>query len=92
MTWQWTVAGAVVVGSAIYAVWTLMPSALRRALATALLGLPLPGAIAARLRLHAASASSCGCTGCDRNPLAEPAAGAAPSTVRPITLHRRMPG
>ena len=87
MTWHWTVAGAVVVGSAIYAVWTLMPSALRRLLATALLGLPLPGAIAARLRVHAASASSCGCTGCDR---AAPVRDA--SQPQPIRLHRRSPG
>ena len=93
MSAQWAVVAVVVAVSAVSAIWTLMPAALRATLATRLLGLPLPRAIAARLRTHAAAASSCGCSGCDRNPLADPGASAAPvPTVRPITLHRRRPG
>jgi hypothetical protein len=92
MTLQWTVVAVVVVVSAISAAWTLMPAALRRVLAAALLRLPLPRAVAARLRRQLATASSRGCSGCDRNSLAEAGTSAAPAPpVRPITLHRRMP-
>jgi len=90
---QWAVVAVIVAVSAVYAAWTLMPASLRRVLATASLRLPLPHAIAARLRAHAENASSCGCSGCDRNPLAAPRENAEPkATVRPITVHRRLPG
>ena len=93
MTLQWAVVAVVVVVSAISAAWTLMPASLRHVLAAALLRLPLPRAIAARLRRQVATAPSCGCSGCDRNPLADPGTSAMPApTVRPVTLHRRMPG
>jgi hypothetical protein len=93
MNAQWIVVAVVVFASAIYAAWTLMPASLRRLVATALLALPLPAAIAARLRDRAGDDSSCGCSGCDRNLLSRPGAGAtAASAARPITLHRRTPG
>ena len=90
MSAQWAIAAVVVVVSTICAAWTLMPASLRRVLAIASLRLPLPRAIAARMRAHAERTSACGCSGCDRNPLAGSAADpAAPAVVRPITLHRR---
>jgi hypothetical protein len=93
MNAQWIVVGVVVFASAIYAVWTLAPASLRRLLATAMLRLPLPAAFAARMRRHASDVSSCGCSGCDRNPLSNSDAGTtAGNVVRPITLHRRTPG
>ena len=58
MSLQSAIVAVVVVASAVYALWTLMPSSLRRVLATALLRLPLPHAIAARLRAHAASGAA----------------------------------
>ena len=92
MSMQWVVVAVVVAISMVSAVWTLMPAALRRRLATALLALPLPRRVAARLRVHATTASSCGCSGCDRNPSADARASAAAPTVQAITLHRRLPG
>ena len=89
---QWLVVALVVVASTVYATWTLMPATLRRQLAAALLKLPLPAAVASRLRAVATSASSCGCSGCDRNPLARAEADSKTAAVRPITLHRRLPG
>ncbi len=90
---QWFVVALVVAGSASYATWTLLPAALRRGLATALLTLPLPSPIAARMRAAATSASSCGCSGCDRNPLPGTASERATTGVvaQPIRLHRRLP-
>jgi hypothetical protein len=93
MNAQWIVVGIVVFASAIYAAWSLMPASLRRVLSTSALRLPLPAAIAAWLRRHASDATSCGCSGCDRNPLSTPAAATpASNMVRPITLHRRTRG
>jgi hypothetical protein len=93
MTAQWAIVAIVVLASALYAAWTLMPASLRRALAAATLKLPLPTAIAARMRAQAANASSCGCSGCGRNPLSPKSTEAATTTAtRPITLHRRIRG
>jgi len=90
---QWLVAALVVAGSATYATWTLLPAPLRRGVAGALLKLPLPAAIATRVRAVATSASSCGCSGCDRNPLSRDEADSKkPKAPQPITLHRRLPG
>ena len=62
---------ALVVGACLaYAVWTLMPAAARRGAASALLGLPWPTTVAARLRRAARAPSGCGCDGCDRAPAA----------------------
>ena len=92
VTAQWLVVALVVVASTVYATWTLMPATLRRQLAAALLKLPLPAAVASRLRAVATSASSCGCSGCDRNPLPRTGADPKAAGARPITLHRRLPG
>ena len=75
-----------VLGCSLYAAWTLMPSAARRVLATALLRWPWPEALSARLRKSAQAASGCGCDGCDR---AAPKPAAA--SVQKITFHPRAP-
>ena len=93
LTAQWLAVAFVVAGSAMYATWTLMPMSLRRGLAGALLKLPLPASIATRLRAVASTASSCGCSGCDRNPPAQAGADARKMAApQPIKLHRRLPG
>ena len=93
MNAQWAIVAAVVLASAVYAAWTLMPATLRRTLAAAALKLPLPNLVAARMRAELASSSSCGCRGCDRNPLSSRTTGvAAPTVTQPITLHRRTRG
>jgi hypothetical protein len=93
MNAQSAIVAVVVLASAVYAAWTLMPASLRRTFATAALKLPLPAMIAARIRAHAANASSCGCSGCDRNPLSTKSTeAAATAAARPITIHRRIRG
>ena len=93
VTAQWLAVAIVVAGSAMYAAWTLMPASLRRGIAGVLLKLPLPTAIATRMRAVAANTSSCGCSGCDRNPLAKiDTESKKTATTQPITLHRRLPG
>ena len=73
-----------VIGCSTYAVWTLMPAAARRAIASRLLGLPLPDAFAARMRRAATVSAGCGCDGCDRAP-----AKAAPKAQQVVTFHPR---
>ena len=75
-----------VVGCSVYAAWTLMPAAARRAIASMLLELPLPTAFAQRMRKAATVSSSCGCDGCDSAPTK--AASKAPQVV---TFHPRPP-
>ena len=78
----------IVAGCAVYVAWTLMPASLRRAIALALLKLPLPGGVASFMRRHSAQASGCGCDGCDKSVLkAAPPAGPASSAT--ITFHPR---
>jgi len=77
ITAQWLVVALVVAASATYAAWALIPASLRRGIAG---------------RTVATSTSSCGCSGCDRNPLARAEADSKTAAVRPITLHRRLPG
>jgi hypothetical protein len=72
------------------ATWTLMPSGWRRRIAIAALELPLPAALATRMRRHADRGPGCGCEGCDHAVAKQPSA-APTTTVRPITLHRRAP-
>ena len=64
---QHVVVAFLVVACSAYAAWTLMPATARRGIAVSLLKLPLPAALAARLRKHAVAASGCGCDGCDRS-------------------------
>jgi hypothetical protein len=78
---QILIVALLVVGSALFAAWTLMPAAARRALAIALLKLPLPAFATARLRRAATLSSGCGCDGCDHAP-AKAAAHDAPQVVR----------
>ncbi|HZW74007.1 MAG TPA: DUF6587 family protein [Caldimonas sp.] len=92
ITAQSLVVALVVAASATYATWALIPASLRRGLAGVLLRLPLPAALAARMRAVATSTSSCGCSGCDRNPLARADADSEFAATKPITLHRRLPG
>ena len=80
---QTLIVALLVLACSVYAVWTLMPSAARRALATVLLRWPLPAAIASRLRRAAAAAPGCGCDGCDHVPAKKPAA------TQVMTFHRR---
>ena len=77
-------------GCSAYAVWSLMPSSMRRNTAVMLLRLPLPKVLATRLRKHAEAASGCGCSGCDRAEK-KPATSAA-TTSHPITFHRQPRG
>ena len=78
------VVAALVLGCAIYASWTLMPTSARRLLAQQLLRLRWPSRVKAVLHRHAQAASGCGCDGC--------AHGAKPrdlAQAQPIRLHRR---
>jgi hypothetical protein len=84
---QSSIVVALVLGSLCYAGWTLMPAALRRTLALALLKWPLPEAVALRLRKAAQGASGCGCDGCDHAPAKKAAADAA----KPLIFHPRVP-
>jgi len=64
-----------------YAVWVLMPSALRRTVAHQALRWPWPQAIATRLQKAAKVSGGCGCDGCDAKPPV--------SKAQPIRIHRR---
>jgi hypothetical protein len=88
---QTLVVPLLVIGCGCYAVWKLMPSAARRALAASALKLPhLPSRVESALRQAAKAEAGCGCDGCDRadrKPAANVAA-AAPAT-QPIRFHPR---
>ena len=81
---QTLIVALLVLGCSVYAAWTLMPAAARRAIALSLLKLPLPNALALTLRKAATVASGCGCDGCDRAP-----AKAAPKAPQVVTFHPR---
>ena len=88
MLLQSLVVAVIVAACAVYAAWTLMPASLRRAIALALLKLPLPGGVATFMRRHSAQASGCGCDGCDKSVLkAAPPAGSASTAT--LTFHPR---
>jgi hypothetical protein len=86
LTAQGLIVALVVAGCCIYAAWTLMPSAARRVLATALLKFPLPSPLARRMNRAAKVSSGCGCDGCDRSELKAK----APKEPQAITFHRRV--
>ena len=70
-----------------YAVWTLMPSALRRASARGLQRWPWPQALSARLRRAAQQPTGCACDGCDaKKPVGSP--NALRDGAQPIRIHR----
>ncbi len=78
-----------VAGCAVYAAWTLMPAAARRAVAGALLKLPLPASFALRMRKAATASSGCGCDGCDHAPAkTAKSAKASPAAPQVVTFHR----
>ncbi len=80
------VVALIVSACTVYALWSLLPAAARRALATQALRLPLPSVLAAPLRRAAQPANGCGCDGCDR---AAPKPVASPT--QPVTFHPRQP-
>jgi len=82
---QTLVVAALVLGCAVYASWTLMPTGVRRWLAQHLLRMRWPSGVANRLRRHAQAASGCGCDGCDHSAKPRELAQA-----QPIRLHRRV--
>jgi hypothetical protein len=90
MLWsaQGLVVACIVGACALFALWTLAPSAARRACATAALRLPLPAGLAARLRpaIRAAAQgeSGCCCAGCEH---AAPKENAAASVEQRVTFH-----
>ena len=94
MVLQTLVVTVVVVACATYSTWTLMPAAARRKVATALLKLPLPTFMSARLTNHAMASSGCACDGCDKakapvaasTPIRRPVAGG----VAPLVFHPRL--
>ena len=66
-----------------YAAWSLMPSALRRAIAQRLQHGPWPEPIARSLRRAALAPTGCGCdAGCETK-------AAKPTAAQPIHVHRR---
>jgi hypothetical protein len=85
---QVVVVALLVFGCAVYAVWTLLPAASRRGIATALLKVPLPKPVASFMRRHATAASGCGCDGCDRNTAVAPEA-KVPGAAAPLVFHPR---
>jgi hypothetical protein len=66
-----------------YALWTLMPAAARRAVATRLLRWPLPAGLARVLARALGRSGGCACDGCGSNRAAK-----EPAVVR---LHRPRP-
>jgi hypothetical protein len=88
---QTLIVAMLVIGSAAYAVWTLMPAAARRSLAGALLKLPLPDRWTATLRRASQAASGCGCDGCDHAPKAPADAAVVGQTATTVTRITSQP-
>lgn len=94
MLTQTLVVAVVVAWAGLYAAWTLMPQAARRALARGLLRLPLPDLLADHLRRAAHAVPGCG--GCDGCPPASPKAHPpglhtknAKTAAKPLVWHPR---
>jgi hypothetical protein len=85
MSLQDLIVGLLVVGSFVYALWRLMPQALRRKLATGLLRWPLPQALRNHLQKAALNSGTCACSACEA-----PAPKAAPS-AQVMVFHPRKP-
>ena len=83
---QALIVALLVVGCSVYAAWSLMPAAARRAIATSLLKLPLPNGFAIKMRKAATASSGCGCDNCDHAPTK-----AAPKATQVVTFHPRPP-
>ena len=85
MLFQTSIVALLVLGCALYATWTLMPAAVRRALARQLSRMHFPAPLARRLRRHAQATGGCACDGCDHA-----AAPREANQPQPIRLHRRI--
>ena len=83
---QTVIVAVIVIGCSAYSAWTLMPTAARRAVARALLKLPLPQRLAGALQKHLAPASGCGCDGCDQGTKLSPKSNGAQA----IRFHPRV--
>jgi len=84
---QSLIVALLVLGSSVYAGWSLMPAGAKRDLAERLLRWPRPGWAARPLKRATVPVSGCGsCGGC---------AGATPPrkapAVQTVTFHRRLP-
>ncbi len=87
MSFQLLVVVLLVAFSFSYAVWTLMPQALRAPLAKGLLRLPLPAWWRMRLLAATNTSAGCGCSGCDK----APSLGADAVPAQPLVFHPRKP-
>lgn len=65
MTAQHLIVFSVVLACSLYALWVLMPTALRRLLAARLVRLPLGSSLQAVFQRAATPSSGCDCSGCD---------------------------
>jgi hypothetical protein len=88
MNMQSLLVALLVLGCSFYAAWALMPAVARRAIAAALLRLPLPAGLAVRLRSAAAASPGCACDGCDHAP-ANKAAAQVSQVAQVVTFHPR---
>lgn len=76
-----------------YAAWTLMPQALRAALARGLLRLPLSASLRQGLLAAANTGTGCGCDGCDKAPASavKRVSPTQSARVQPLVFHPRRP-
>jgi hypothetical protein len=80
---QSLIVALIVIACGAYAIWTLMPAALRRALAQRALRHSLPELLARPLRRAAKPAGACGgCDSCGED---------KPSAAKTVQFHRRLP-
>ncbi|CAG1016127.1 hypothetical protein BURC_01175 [Burkholderiaceae bacterium] len=80
---QTAIVTLIVLACGVYAGWTLMPQAARRAIAAQLLKLPLPARLAQTFVKASAPAGGCGaCGGCPNAP-------ASPPGEKAIRVHRQ---
>lgn len=74
----------------VYAAWTLLPQAARRALSTGLLHLPLPRRWAAYLQKMKQATALCQCSGCEHAPVTSGTPQkAGPTLAQPLVFHLR---
>lgn len=87
MALQNLVVWMVVLASSIYAVWALMPSALRRVVAKRLLRLPNLAWLRTPLQQAAAGKAGCDCSGCDKAVGLKPASNKVPLDAPVQVVH-----
>ena len=74
----------------VYAAWTLMPQAARRALSAGLLHLPLPRRWVAYLQKMKQATALCQCSGCEHAPVRSGTPQkAGPTLAQPLVFHPR---